>query len=247
VTCFALAGVLEGDFLFQGEATRARRLPSQDAAWVLSAKDIAVRRWPFGVRGIVPLALTALPEDFEGAPRRAVADLQPGETVQGVVLRNLGPKRYEVDVGAMKVGDLKVGELRDGFPTDDALLKRGDRITARVLKLDPMSSKFWLTMRSGNLLRPPWEHDKLRGADVTSFVGIPEDQWFDGQVVDMSIFAVWVRLVPPDGGRACEGMVHKTAFSDGFVDSAAYGQHVKVRVLSVDGERGRLTLSMREP
>eukprot|EP00929_Paragymnodinium_shiwhaense_P054488 TRINITY_DN27314_c0_g1_i1.p1 TRINITY_DN27314_c0_g1~~TRINITY_DN27314_c0_g1_i1.p1 ORF type:complete len:282 (-),score=87.69 TRINITY_DN27314_c0_g1_i1:81-926(-) len=197
-----------------------------------------------------PSGLRALSPDFEGRERVDLASLKRGDKVRGVVLRNLGAKRYEVDIGATKVADLQVGELRDGFPTTEALLKTGDVIDARILKVnkDPASGfkqKIWLTRRSGDLMRPFWEHDKLKSADVSAFAAAAPSDWTEGTIVEFSVFAIWLRLTPPDGGAPCEGMMHKSEFLDSIVDDAKYGQKVKVRVVRVDEQKNQLFVSMK--
>jgi len=200
------------------------------------------------------LAAFAAPPDGDWKSLRskptgaATSELTVGETVQGTVLRNLGTKRYRVDIGEGREGDLQMSELRDGFPIESALLKSGDEVTARILYVKgEKKDKFRLTMRSGDLDRPHWEHRRLNGRSVDSFASVGSDEWFEGPVVEMSAFAVWVKLSPPGGGDPCEGMVHKTDFKEGFEDEAALGQNVRVRVLRIDSTKKKMDLSMKEP
>lgn len=169
--------------------------------------------------------------------------LRIGETVNGTVLRNLGTKRYRVDVGKGREVDLTAGELRDGFPVESARLKTGDEITARVLRI--VDRRVWLTRRSGSLDRPPWEYDKLKSRRVSAFVGVPSNKWFFGEVVEMSLFAVWVKLTPDIEGEPCVGMVHKDEFYGDFVDRASYGMQVRVRIVKVDEGRNTIDLTMK--
>mmetsp|Transcript_16825 Transcript_16825/g.35124 ORF Transcript_16825/g.35124 Transcript_16825/m.35124 type:complete len:255 (-) Transcript_16825:94-858(-) len=87
------------------------------------------------------------------------------------------------------------------------------------------------------------------GDDLSAFEGLSPDEWQDGVVQNIAPFGAFVRVTLPDGSEA-EGLVHISQIRDGFVenvdDELQSGQEVKVRVMSVDASRGRISLSMKE-
>jgi len=87
------------------------------------------------------------------------------------------------------------------------------------------------------------------GDDLSAFEGLSPDEWQDGVVQNTAGFGAFVRVTLSDGSEA-EGLVHISQIRDGFVenvdDELQSGQEVKVRVMSVDASRGRISLSMKE-
>merc|ERR1719421_1422033 len=79
---------------------------------------------------------------------------------------------------------------------------------------------------------------------------IPRDEWLTGQVARVAPFGLFVDVETPDGSAKADGLVHVSQIRDGFVenveDEAQVGDEVKVRVVRVDLETGRMGLSMRE-
>lgn len=84
--------------------------------------------------------------------------------------------------------------------------------------------------------------------DVSAFAELSPDDWYDGKVSNIAPFGAFVTVTLPDGPQA-DGLVHISAIRDGFVDNVEdeveVGQEVKVRVQSVDLERGKMSLSMK--
>lgn len=86
-------------------------------------------------------------------------------------------------------------------------------------------------------------------ADLTPFSELNPDDFYDGVVARTAPFGAFVTIKLPDGPVA-DGLVHISQIRDGFVenvdDELSEGQEVKVRVLSVDMDRGQMKLSMKE-
>jgi len=59
-----------------------------------------------------------------------------------------------------------------------------------------------------------------------------------------------VTVTAPDGDATADGLVHITQITDGYVESVEdeleVGAEVQVRVLSVDTDAGKMSLSMKE-
>merc|ERR1711972_1318643 len=87
------------------------------------------------------------------------------------------------------------------------------------------------------------------GGDVPAFENIGSDQWLKGTVAKLASFGAFVQVTAPDGEAAAQGMVHITQIKDGFVESVESeleeGQEVDVRVISVDVDAGKMSLSMK--
>eukprot|EP00930_Biecheleria_cincta_P077410 TRINITY_DN646_c0_g3_i1.p1 TRINITY_DN646_c0_g3~~TRINITY_DN646_c0_g3_i1.p1 ORF type:complete len:536 (+),score=127.04 TRINITY_DN646_c0_g3_i1:86-1693(+) len=105
--------------------------------------------------------------------------------------------------------------------------------------------KFGLTMIEGKTDRgrpPP--------ADLGTFANLDPNEWHKGTVRTLASYGAFVTVTLEDGTEA-DGMVHISQIRDGFVDNVedelSAGQEVQVRVQSVDLERNKISLSMKEP
>merc|ERR1712032_723390 len=86
--------------------------------------------------------------------------------------------------------------------------------------------------------------------DEFGFSSVDPEEWFEGTVVSIADFGIFVMLSRFEGGPSHYGLVHISNIRDGFVEhpgeEATVGQKVRARVEDVP-EDGRLKLSMREP
>jgi len=172
-----------------------------------------------------------------------LATMEVGQSFEGKVRSWLRSAGVFVDVGAERDGFLAVEEFRDGFPINATRLKPGANVSVRLLAKD--GDRFWFTRRSGDLTRPPVAKLSTR-PDVKPFLAVPKDQWLEGEVVRMMPPAqVFVRVDPPSGGEAVQGLMNLRDTSAGFADEVAIGSRVRVRVKNVNQSRNRLALSMR--
>ncbi len=97
--------------------------------------------------------------------------------------------------------------------------------------------------RPGRDPRPEYRAPELRD-DVTSIDDLQPGMELEGRVSNVANFGAFVDL-----GVGRDGLVHVSQLADGWVDDprrvVRVGQVVRVRVLEVDRERGRISLSMR--
>jgi len=85
----------------------------------------------------------------------------------------------------------------------------------------------------------------VKNPDVEPFMAVASGEWLEGEVIDMSNFAVYVKLAMHGGGEeVVKGMIHKSQFKAGFADHATYGDTVRVRVTAVDTAKRHVSLSM---
>ena len=173
----------------------------------------------------------------EEARRRAeetLASLEEGQVRTGVV-KGLTDFGAFIDLGGVD-GLLHVSEMHWGridHPRD--LLKEGDTIQVKVLKVDRERGRISLSLKE--LMPDPWDEVERK---------YPVGATVRGQVVRIVPFGAFVRLEP-----GVEGLVHISQLADRRVESpeevVQEGQEVEVRVLRVQPEERRISLSMRPP
>jgi len=206
------------------------------------------RRLPARVPARVPSVARAAEGDEAGpspSSKTPIAELQVGQSFDGKISKRWRTVGCFVDIGVENEGMLEVGEMRDGFLAEGNTYKAGDEVKVRVL--DVTDGKLFLSMRSGDLSRPPRRREAAPNA--AALEGVGPDAWLDGEVTALTTWGAFVAVVPPSGeGNPVVGMVHKTNFNDGFADDAeraVRGGRVKVRVLSTDVETNKVGLSMK--
>ncbi|KAK8602247.1 hypothetical protein V6N13_058105 [Hibiscus sabdariffa] len=132
----------------------------------------------------------------------------------------------ESDSSATKVSDGGSETLLDAVETSEQSTSQADSTPA------PAQSKRTRSVRKSEM--PPVKNEEL----------IP-GAMFTGKVRSIQPFGAFV-----DIGSFTEGLVHVSQLSDSFVKDVAsvvsVGQEVKVRLVEVNTESGRISLSMRE-
>ena len=166
------------------------------------------------------------------AREKLLAELAPGQIHEGVV-RNIRDFGAFVDLGGVD-GLLHVGQIsweRIRHPED--VLKLGQKIRVKIERINPENGKISLSHR--DLLENPW-------TNVTA--KYPVTTRVKGTVSKLMDFGAFVRLEP-----GVEGLIHISELAHGRVfrasDVVAEGQEVEVKVLSVDPEAQRISLSLK--
>lgn len=161
------------------------------------------------------------------------AEIAEGQVRKGVVSRLTSFGAF-VDLGGVD-GLLHVSQMawyRINQPSD--VLKEGDEIEVYVLSVDPEKKKISLSLKQ--LIPNPWS--------------LASEKYPVGAVVSATImrlapFGAFAQLEP-----GVEGLIHISQLDKGRVekteDVVAPGQEVEVKVLSVDTENKRLSLSIKE-
>ncbi|MBC8098433.1 MAG: S1 RNA-binding domain-containing protein [Armatimonadetes bacterium] len=173
-------------------------------------------------------AAQALPGERAGILLR----LSPGDTVSGSIT-NLCDFGAFVDLGGLE-GLIHISELSWGrVAHPDQLLARGQMIQAYVLEIDRDSARIALSLKR---LRPdPWKTVEQRYTVGEIVEGIVTN------VVDFGAFACVE--------EGLEGLVHVSELAEGHFlhprNVVNEGQHIRARVLSIDGIGRRLGLSLR--
>ncbi len=161
-----------------------------------------------------------------------MSKLVAGDVVEGKVARLTNFGAF-VDLGGVD-GLVHVSEIsyeRVGKPSD--VLKVGEDVKVKVLSVDPDRDRISLSIKQ--TLPQPWDdiNEKVAEGDVV-----------EGTVKRLTSFGAFVEVFP-----GVEGLVHISQISHKHIatpnEVLTSGETVKAKVLSVDGERHRLALSIK--
>lgn len=120
---------------------------------------------------------------------------------------------------------------RIGHPSE--VVKTGDEVEVEILKVDPIKKRISVGLKQTE--ENPWSSVDTR---------FPVDMTLKGKVSKLTDFGAFVELVP-----GVEGLIHISELSDRRVKSVGEvvqeNQEVEVRVIKVDKENQRISLSMK--
>ncbi|AMV39964.1 30S ribosomal protein S1 [Planctomyces sp. SH-PL62] len=157
--------------------------------------------------------------------------LEEGQIRDGVV-RSVKPFGAFVDVGGVD-GLLPIGEMSwIRVEKVDDLIRPGDKVQVQILRIDRETRK--LTFGLKQLQKNPWDDaddNYARGATIR------------GKVTKIMEFGAFVELEP-----GVEGLIHVSELSPTRVrriaDVVQPGQEVEVRILKVESDARRISLSL---
>lgn len=174
-----------------------------------------------------------LDEEYEKNKAKLWNEIQEGQTRKGIVQRITDFGAF-VDLGGVD-GLLHVSEMgwgRVSHPRD--VVTEGDEIEVFVLAVDKERERISLGLKQ--LTPSPWENAPTKyspGSSVT------------GKVVRIAPFGVFVEVEP-----GIDGLVHISQLSWERVekpeDVVSVGQEIEAKVLDVDAEKKRMSLSIKE-
>ncbi len=159
-----------------------------------------------------------------------IGQLKNGMRLKGRVSRIVDFGAF-VDIGVGRDGLTHISALqRAGI---DKTLRVGDVIDVQVRRVEPERNRISLTVPgAGRGQKKPLEELEV-GSEVT------------GRVVRLVDFGAFV-----DVGAQTDGLLHISELSSGYVNHPRevleVGQEVQVRILDVDTDRRRLSLSMKD-
>ncbi|CAE8653119.1 unnamed protein product [Polarella glacialis] len=146
-----------------------------------------------------------------------------------------------VDIGAEGDGLLHISRIsKERVENIHDFVQEGQEIECWISgKRD--DGKFGVTMVEGlkesGGARRGW-------ADLTPFLDLSPDNWHPGLVTGIAPFGAFVTVTV--NGASADGLVHVSQIKDGFVndiaDELSEGQEVQVRVVSVDMDKGKMSL-----
>jgi transcriptional accessory protein Tex/SPT6 len=163
-----------------------------------------------------------------GSPT-AIEDLKPGMRLMGKV-KNIVDFGAFIDVGVGRDGLAHISTLkRAGI---DKTLQVGDEVEVQVRRADLDNNRISLTIPGAGR------------ADKTRLEDLEVGATVNGRVVRLVDFGAFV-----DIDAQTDGLLHISQLSDGFVSQVSevleVGQEVQVRILEVDTERRRISLTMK--
>jgi len=184
-------------------------------------------------RNLVVSRRALLERDREEMATKLWAELAEGQIRPGTI-RSVKPFGAFVDLGGVD-GLIPVSELSYKRVQDPSqVVQLGQAVQVYVTRIDPEARKVSLSLRK--LLANPWDEIALKyipGENVT------------GTVTRLLDIGALVELEP-----GIEGLIHISQLAPQRVwrvsDVVQAGQTVEVRILSVDKERERISLSLKD-
>src|SRR5919197_4696077 len=172
-------------------------------------------------------------EDERKEQRQQILDrLNPGDVVDGQI-SNIVDFGAFVDLDGMD-GLIHISELswsHVNHPSE--VLEIGQTVKDKVLDIDRERQRISLGLKQTQ--SDPWQQvlDHYREGDVV-----------EGRVAKVVTFGAFVEILP-----GVEGLVHISELAPHHVENprevVSQGQSVNVRILEIDGERRRLSLSLK--
>jgi len=179
------------------------------------------------------LSRRAVLEDERKEMRQAILDrLNPGDVVEGTI-SNIVDFGAFVDLDGMD-GLIHISELswsHVNHPSE--VLDIGQKVNVKVLDIDRERQRISLGLKQTQ--SDPWQQvlDSYQEGDVVQ-----------GKVTKVVTFGAFVEILP-----GVEGLVHISELAQHHVENprevVSQGDTVNVRILEVDAERRRLSLSLK--
>src|SRR3981081_3029623 len=184
-------------------------------------------------RNNVVLSRRAVLEDERKEMRTAILDkLNPGDVVEGTI-SNIVDFGAFVDLDGMD-GLIHISELswsHVNHPSE--VLEIGQKVDVKVLDIDRERQRISLGLKQTQT--DPW-HQVLESYNEGDVVA--------GKVTKVVTFGAFVEILP-----GVEGLVHISELAQHHVENprevVSQGQPVNVKIMEVDGERRRLSLSLK--
>src|SRR6476661_7939974 len=195
----------------------------------LRAKVIELNR----SRNNVVLSRRAVLEEERKDQRQQILDkLQPGDVVEGQI-SNIVDFGAFVDLNGMD-GLIHISELswsHVNHPSE--VLEIGQTVEVKVLDIDRERQRISLGLKQTQ--SDPWQQV------LSSY---HENDVVEGRVTKVVTFGAFVEILP-----GVEGLVHISELAQHHVENprevVSQGQPVNVKIIEVDGERRRLSLSLK--
>lgn len=183
-------------------------------------------------RNLVLSHRKALDRERDAKREEVFGTLEVGQIHTGTVRKIMDFGAF-VDIGGVD-GLLHISQLsweRVKHPSD--VLKEGDEVTVRIEKIDPKTKKISFAYR--DLQVNPWANIEEK---------YPVDSTITGKVTKITDFGAFVELE-----SAVEGLIHISALANRRVEKVTdvvnVGDEVTAKVLSVDGKKHKISLSIK--
>jgi small subunit ribosomal protein S1 len=174
-----------------------------------------------------------LDEEFEVKKKEIIGQLSIGQEITGTVQR-LTQFGAFVDIGGID-GLVHISEMAwHHVETPSEVVKEGDQVKVQILKLDPANERISLSIKA---TQPgPWQQ-------VTSSFKIGDV--ITGTVKRLAQFGAFVEVAP-----GVEGLVHISQIAHRHIGTPSEvleeGQEVQVKILDLNLDEKRISLSIKE-
>ena len=171
-------------------------------------------------------------EERKAAQEKIWAEIEEGKKYHGVV-KSLTSYGAFVDIGGVD-GMVHVSELSwNRIKTPAEVVKVGDEIDVYVISFDPVKHKISLGYKTDEM--NPW-NQFMTNYNVDDVV--------DAKIVKLMTFGAFAEILP-----GVDGLIHISQIADRRIakpeDVLSEGQDVKVKIIDVDAENKRISLSIR--
>lgn len=174
-----------------------------------------------------------LEEEVAKKEEEAWANLHVGDVVKGEIKRftNFGAFAEVNGIdGLIHLSQISWNHVKKA----EDYLKKGDIVDLKIIDLDKEAKKLSLSIKA--LTPEPWSNVEEK---------YPVDSIVLGKVVRINDFGAFVELEP-----GVDGLVHISKISHERIENPAQvlevGQEIKAKILSVDAEKKRISLSMKD-
>jgi small subunit ribosomal protein S1 len=209
---------------------------SEPQAYVGQVLPFRIIEFKEGGRRVVVSRRALLDEERRSEAEQTRARLQVGDEIEGTVVR-LQPFGAFVDIGGLD-GLVHVSELRHGRVSDPAEAVRvGQKLAVKVIGIENLGAEKGerISLSARALESDPWSKvtDQLQVGTVAQ-----------GRVVRLMNYGAFVEMMP-----GVEGLLHLSEMGEKRPrhpgEVVAEGATIEVRVIELDADRRRLSLSMR--
>ena len=174
-----------------------------------------------------------LEEEAAKKEEEAWANLHEGDVVKGEIKRftNFGAFAEVNGIdGLIHLSQISWNHVKKA----EDYLKKGDIVDLKIIDLDKESKKLSLSIKA--LTPEPWSNVEEK---------YPVDSIVLGKVVRINDFGAFVELEP-----GVDGLVHISKISHERIEHPSQvlevGQEIKAKILSVDAEKKRISLSIKD-
>jgi small subunit ribosomal protein S1 len=184
-------------------------------------------------RNLVVSRRALLEKERDEGREKLWTELDEGQVREGVV-RSIKPFGAFVDLGGadglLPIGEMSWTRIKD--PSE--VVSQGQRVRVQILRLDREARKITLGLKQ--LTTSPWDEAALN---------YPPGSTVKGKVTRTAEFGAFVEIEP-----GLEGLVHVSELAPQRIrkvtDVVQVDQEVNVRVLSLDAEARRMSLSIKQ-
>ena len=195
--------------------------------------EVKVIELDFRNRKVVASRRVIKEAEYEKNKKAAWASLKPGEKRSGVVVKKAKFGAF-VDLGGVQ-GLIHINDLAwERVRRVEDVVKVGDKVEVFIGDVDKDKQRLSLVLKDVD--KEPWKvyGDSLKEGEV-----------LEGTVTRLAKFGAFVEVKP-----GVEGLVHITEITDENItkpdDVLTSGQKVKVKVMNVDAEAKKLSLSIKD-